>query len=194
MKKPLFYASAALSLLCIQPLLSAAETTIAAPKKVGCVDFKRVIEESKYGKREQANFEGLKKQMETILEEKEKTLADLGAKFNDPDYLDSLSPEAENELKHQFRTLNQELGQIQGQYYQTLNQANMQILQQLSEVVAKASEQAASRNGIEMVLSSESGFYFAKSLDLSTEVIAVMNDLYEKEQKEQPPAALKALK
>ena len=88
--------------------------------KVVYVDFKECVEGSKLGKQEQSTFENLKKQMEKALEEQEKTLTDLATKLNDTDYLDSLTPEAETELKRKFRALNQEMNQVQSQYYQTL--------------------------------------------------------------------------
>jgi len=187
MKKSILFTVAALKLLIATPLLlAAADANTASAPKIASVDFKKVVEESKYGKREQANFEGLKKQMETVLEEKEKALTDMESKFNDPDYLDSLSPEAENEMKNNFRTINQELGQIQSQYYQTLNQANMLILQQLGELVSKSAAQAAKDSGFDMILSTESGFYFAPNLDLSQKIISLLNEQFDKEQKEKP--------
>lgn len=151
--------------------------------KIGVVNFKRVVEESKYGKQEQGNFEALKKQMESILEEKEKTLNEITAKFNDADYVDSLSPEAENELKHKFRLLNQELGQIQSQYYQTLNQANMKILQKLNEMVAEASKKLAKESQLDIILNDDGGFYYAPELDFSKKVISILDVGYDAEVK-----------
>lgn len=162
-----------------------------SPIKIGVVNFKLVVEESKYGKLEQSNFETLKKQMESILEEKEKSLSEISAKFNDPDYVDSLSPEAENELKHKFRVLNQELGQIQGQYYQTLNQANMKILQKLNEIVAQASGKIAKENQLDLILNEDGGFYYSPTLDISRKVIAALDALYEAEMKNNKNPATK---
>src|SRR5580698_1424612 len=102
--------------------LSTAAFAEPAPN-VGIVNFGTCVSDSKLGKQEQASFESLKKQMATLLEDTEKQLSDLTAKFNDPEYLDGLSPEAEEELKNKFRTLNEELGRYQNQYYQVMNQA-----------------------------------------------------------------------
>lgn len=152
--------------------------------KVSIVNFKSCVEKSKSGKQEQANFEALKKQMETVLEEKEKAVNEISTKFSDPDYMDSLSPDAEKELKHKYRAMSQEIGQIQGQYYQTLQQANMKILQKLNDTVAKAAAKVAKDNKIDVVLNDDGGFYFAPDLDISNQVIAVMDEMYEKEIKE----------
>lgn len=156
-----------------------------AALKIGVVNFKKVVESSKYGKKEQEHFETLKKQMETVLEEKDKTLNEIAAKLDDPDYTDSLSPDAENELKHKFRSGSQELSQIQGQYYQALSQANAKILQQLSDVVTEASNQVAKEQKFDLVLSEEGSFFIAPALDISQQVIAIMDSMYEKEAKEQ---------
>lgn len=168
--------------------VSAAKALIAARQnaalKVGVVNFKLVVEESKYGKQEQGNFEALKKQMESVLEEKEKSLNEITAKFNDADYVDSLSPEAENELKHKYRLMNQEIGQIQGQYYQTLNQANMKILQKLNEMVAETCATLAKEGQYDMILNDDGGFYYSRDLDVSKKVITLLDARYEKELKD----------
>lgn len=152
--------------------------------KIGLVNFKKCVELSKMGKLEQANFEGLKKQMESVLGEKEKTLNDMAAKFNDPDYLDSLSPEAETELKRKFRAQNQDLAQLQNQYMQTLQQTNFKVIQKLNDMVTKAAETIAKNNKFDLILNEESAFYFAPTLDLSDKVIALLDEEFEKMPKE----------
>ncbi|MGZ3633115.1 MAG: OmpH family outer membrane protein, partial [Parachlamydiaceae bacterium] len=142
-----------------------------------------IVDESKYGKQEQGNFDALKKQMESVLEEKEKALNEITAKFNDADYVDSLSAEAENELKHKFRFLNQEMGQIQSQYYQTLNQANVKILQKLNEMVAEASKSLAKESQLDLLFNDDGCFYYAPELDVSSKVISILNAKYDAEVK-----------
>lgn len=163
--------------------LFAAQSESNAALKVGVINFKLVVEESKFGKLEQGNFETLKKQIEGVVEEKDKARAELAAKFNDPDYVDSLSPEAENELKHKFRLINQELGQMEGQFYQTLNQANVKILQKLDEMVAKAAVTIAKENQLNLILKDDSCFFYDKSQDFSRQVISNLDALYETEMK-----------
>ena len=155
---------------------------MAEDVKIGVVNFKSCVEKSKLGKKEQANFDSLRKQMESVLEEKEKALNEIGNKFNDPDYLDSLSPEAEAELKHKLRTLNQELSQHQNQYYQALNQANFKIIQKMSESVAQASEKVAVKNGLDVVLNEEGSFFYNRALDISDDVVKVMDETFDQNQ------------
>lgn len=152
--------------------------------KIRIVNFKSCVEKSKLGKQEQSSFEALKKQMETMLGEKEKTLTEMSEKFNDPDYLDSLSVEAETELKRKSRALYQELNELNQQYYQALQQANFKIMDKLSDSINKAAEIVAKKNGIDVVLNEDGTYYYDKDLDISDEVVKTMDELYEKESKD----------
>jgi outer membrane protein len=158
--------------------------------KIRVVNFKNCVEQSKIGKEEQASFEALKKQMETVLEEKEVALTEIETKLSDPDYLDSLSPEAETDLKRKYRALNQEINQKQSQYYQSLQQTNAKVVQKLNDVVMKLANEYAKKNKIDLVLSEEN-FYYDPSLDISPQVIALMDETYEKESKDQGPVETK---
>lgn len=152
--------------------------------KIAVVNFKSCVEKSKLGQQEQSNFDAMKKQMETVLLEKEKSLNEIASKFNDIDYLDSLSPEAETELKNKFRTLNQEFTQQQNQFYQALSQTNMQIVQKLADAIAKASSEVAKKNQIDLVLNEESSFYISPTLDISQQIVQALDDNFEKDGKE----------
>lgn len=182
---------ASLTLLCClaQPAFSAetgTKTDPTKPFKVGLVNFKLCVEQSKLGKQEEAFFESMKKQMEGVVEEKEKTLNDLANKLNDPDQLDLMSPEAETELKRKFRALSQEMSQLQTQYYQTLNQANFKIVQKISEVVTKASARVAKEQNLDIVMNDETCFYTNSALDISSLVVKQMDTIFEEEAKQSP--------
>src|SRR5439155_15684406 len=112
----------------------------------------------------------IKKQMETTIGTKEKELSELSGKFKD-DYLDTLTPEAEAELKEKFQRLSHDLSQQQNQYYQLLNQANFQIVQKLSESISTAAAKVAKDKGLDFVLNEEVCFYLAPGYDVSTDVV-----------------------
>lgn len=154
------------------------------PLKIAVVNFKTCVEQSKMGKQEQSNFESMKKQMESALEEKEKSLNEMANKFNDPDYLDSLSAEAETEVKRKFRALSQELSGNQNQYMQILQQTNMKVIQKLTEAATDASKKYAQNNKIDLVLNEES-FYYSPELDVSKDIVVLMDKQFEKEAAEQ---------
>ncbi len=166
--------------LLLQPsYVSAADT--ASPLKVGMVNFRIVLEKSKLGKQEYNSFEGMKMQMAAILEEKEKALIDLHSKVKDPDYLDGLSQEAEAELSRKFQMLQEELGQLRNQYMQTLNQANMRIMQKLTSKISEASQLVAKEKGLDVVFNEDGCFFCSEKLDISKDIVAKLDELFAKD-------------
>lgn len=171
-----------------QPPVAATEQAFAQPLKIGIVNTKRCLDESKLGKQEQGNFEKMKKQMEGILQDKEQNLEEIESKLNDEDYMDSISEEAASELKRKKRLLRNEGMQLQNQYIQTLQQANIKIIQKLTDAISKASKQVAQEpikgETIDVIFSDEACTYFSSQLDVTDRVVAKMNVLYEAEQKD----------
>jgi outer membrane protein len=152
--------------------------------KIGVVNFKTCVEQSKLGKAEQTAFEALKEQMVTILEKTEKELDDLATKLGDEDHLDSLSQEAQNELKVKFQGLNQELARYQNQYYQILNQANFKLISDLTAKVGEAAKNVAKDKGYSLVLNEEATFYRDSSLEITNDVIIELDKRFDEEEKE----------
>ena len=167
--------------------LALSSASLCADQNFGVVNFGTCVSDSKLGQQEQASFENLKKQMTTLLEGTEKQLNDLSSKFNDPDYLDGLSPEAEEEMKNKFRTLNEELSRYQNQYYQVMNQANMKIVQTLSTSINTASEKVAKEKKLNVVFNKDACFFYIPTLDVTTLVIAQMDKEFKPESKKPAP-------
>jgi outer membrane protein len=151
--------------------------------KVGTVSFKTCLERSKIGKSEQVKFETMRKQLEQTIETKEKELNELSPKFSD-EYLDSLTPEAETELKEKFKNLSQELTQLQNQFYQTMNQANMQVVQKLFEMISEASKVVSKDKGLDLIMNDEVCFFKSEDLDVSDAIIAQLDEAFAKSQAE----------
>src|SRR5689334_10247585 len=72
--------------------------------KIAFVSFKECLDNSNAGKQELKRFQEMQKEMEKTLEAKEKELNELAPKLKS-DYLDTLTPEAEAQLKEKFRLL-----------------------------------------------------------------------------------------
>lgn len=157
--------------------------TLSAGERIGIVDFTNCVAESKVGKEEQGNFDNIKQQLGTHLEQTEKELTGLASKLNDPDYMDGLSPEAEQELKEKVHGLNDELSRYQNQYYQVLNQANMKVVQKLNAKVNEASAQVAKEKKLSLVLHKDVCFFNANDLDVTSAVIDKMDKAYDSEKK-----------
>jgi outer membrane protein len=159
---------------------AAAACSIAVPLSAAdassvVVNFSTCITDSKFGKKEQENFENIRKQLSALIEDTEKELKDLSAKFEDSEYLDSLSPKAEEEMKARFQTLNEDLSRYQGQFYQVMQQANMQLIHKMSSQIARASEKVAKDKKIDYVINKEACFYFRPELDLTQQIISEMD-------------------
>ena len=156
------------SLTCCQ--LSAKETV-----QMGFVNFKRCLEESKEGIAERNDFDLLKNQIEETLEKAEQQIKEISQKLDDKDYLDSLSPEAQQELQQQLNTLSVEFDRYQNQYYQVLNQAQYRIIQGISQSISKAAETYRQKKSLLFILNSDSVFASSRDLDCTQAVIDEMN-------------------
>lgn len=177
-------------LLAIAVLAAGSLFAAESAAKVGIVNFATCVTDSKHGKQEQASFESMKKQMTTLIEDTEKQLRDLSEKFQDKDYIDGLSPEAEEELKVKFRNLSEELNRYQQQYYQVLNQANYKLIQTMGKSINAAAEKVAGSKGINMVVNQEACFYCLPSLDITADVIKEMDKSFDQDAKKIASAPL----
>lgn len=150
---------------------------------IGVVNFTSCITESKCGKKEQENLETLRKQMSSLIESTEKELRDLTAKFEDTEYLDSLSPKAEEELKTKYQALQEDLGRYQNQFYQVLNHANYQMIQKVSTTIASAAEKVAKEQKLDYVMNKDACFYINPNFDVTSVVISEMDKSFELDSK-----------
>jgi outer membrane protein len=157
--------------------------------QIGFVNFKTCVEKSKQGQQEKNSFDALKNQMTETLEKAGKELQDLAQKLHDPDYMDGLSPAAEEELKKKFTILNQEFSRYQNQYYQLLNQANYKMLQVMHELVSGAAEKIREREKLIFIFNEESAFAYSPAFDYTTSVIQEMDKVFEKKEMNQHAAA-----
>lgn len=173
-----FFLSAATILSLMAGSVAAAETPV-----IGVVNFATCITDSKAGKKEQENLESMRKQMTSLIEDTDKELREMASKFEDPEYLDSLSPKAEEELKSKFQARQEDLGRYQNQFYQVMNHAQMQMLQKISGTIAKAAERVASEKHLDYVMNKEACFYIRPDLDVTTQVIGEMDKSFELDEK-----------
>lgn len=170
--------------------ISAVEASIM----VGVVNFSTCITESKYGKNEQTQLESIKSQWSSLIEETEKELKSVAAKMEDQEYVEGLSPEAEEELKVKYKALNEDMAKYQNQLYQVLNQANYFFIQKMASYISKASEQVAQEKNLQYVLNKEACFFNKPELEVTKLVIAKMDINYEKDVKSKKISENEAIK
>lgn len=149
----------------------------------GVVNFTTCITDSKSGKKEQENMENIRNQMSNLIEDTEKELKELSAKFEDTEFLDSLSPKAEEEMKVKYQALQEDLGRYQNQYYQVLQHAQYQLIQKMSGNIAKAAEIVAKQKNLDYVINKEACFYIRPDRDETSAVILEMDKIFETQNK-----------
>lgn len=152
--------------------------TLCADLTIGIVNFATCVTESKAGKAEQSGLEALQKQIESHLEKADKELQEIANKFSDSEYMDGLSPEAEASLKEKAQRLSEENGRLRNQSYQIVNQANMKLVQQLSNLISEASAEVAKEKKLSLVVHKDICFFYDDTLDVTSLVIEKMNASY----------------
>ena len=148
---------------------------------LGVVNLSTCIKLSKYGKQEQEALESVQTQMTTLMGDLEKQINVIANQLNDPEFVDSLSPEAEQEMQARFHSLGEELNRYRAQYYQVMNQTHIKLMQTMSHYVARASTAIAQKEKIDMVLNQDACFYFPPESDITTSVIKEMDRQFEQE-------------
>lgn len=154
---------------------------------IGVVNMSQCIAESKIGKSEQESFEALKKQMTDLIKDVDGQLKEVAEKLQDEDYMDTLSPQAEKELKTKFQALSQDMQRYQQQYYQAVQQANMKLMQTVAAFVQEASKELAAEKDLKNIISQDACFYADKSSDVTDAVITKMDANYEKHRAQAQP-------
>lgn len=175
MKKRQFFIAAAL-LFCLSSAKSFAEEKIP----YGIVNFPSCLQESKYGKEEQASFDKVRERMVALITDIEKQLNEIATKFSDPEFVDSLSPEAEQEIKANFQSLSEEHSRYQNQYMQVMQQEHMRVMQAMKGYVSTASDAVRKRKNISLVVPEEACFSYEPSYDITKAVIEEMDKNYDK--------------
>lgn len=160
--------------------------------EIGIVNFTSCVTESKIGKKEQDALDNIKNQMANIIKDIENQLNDISGKFNDPDYLDGLTPEGENEQKMKFQALREEYERYQNQYYQVIQQANMKLVQTVSSYVNSATDKIAKNKNLSLVVNKDACFSFRESFDITQDVIDEMDKVFEDMEKQTAKAPVKA--
>ena len=121
-----------------------------AEKSYGIVNFLHCMKESKYGKREKEKFDRLEEHMISLITDHDKQYNDVMSRLSDPEFVDSLSPEGEQELRSRVQTVGEELSRYREQYAQVMQRANMQYVQMLSQHVQQAAAVVAKTRSLQM--------------------------------------------
>lgn len=157
--------------------------------KIGVVSFANCIQESKYGKQEQSTVKALQNQITSLIEDTEKQLQEIATKLNDAEYIDTLSPEGEQELKIKFQNHQEDLQRYQQQYYQFINQANYKVMQTMHFHIKNAAKIVSAKLKLDYVLDENSVICNNAGVEVTNEIIQELDMLFEKEEKDKSTAA-----
>jgi outer membrane protein len=147
----------------------------AAHADYGYVDFGRVLSNSTRAKQEEKTLQSLQKELEDQVTNVEKEIQSLAEKLQDPDYIDSLSQEAEQEQRTRLRAMSEErmrmIQQVTGQF----QQAQQRVMQVIGSMVSQASAEVARVKSLSGVLNREAFFYVDPALDCTDAVISILD-------------------
>lgn len=158
---------------------------LAADSTMGVVNFTSCITDSKYGKQEQQQMEKIAQNMNSLIEETEKELKGINEKFEDQDYMDGLSPEAEQEMKMKNQALNEDLMKYHNQRYQAMQQAEYFFVHKINAAVSAASEVVAKDKHLDLIIRKEVAFFVDPKMDITKLVVDQMDKNYEQDLKQQ---------
>lgn len=156
---------------------------------IGIVSFANCIQESKYGKREQSTLKALQNQITSLVKDTEQQLQEIASKLNDPEYIDTLSPEGEQELKIKFQNHQEDLMRYQQQYSEFINQANYKVMQTMFFHVKNAAKVVSEKLNLDYVLDENSVICNNAGIEVTNQVIQELDMLFEKEESEKSKAA-----
>jgi outer membrane protein len=175
-------------LLCTTILLASSSAftaeKVSDTPAIGIVNFATCVNESKYGKYEQEQLEGIRQQWVSLIEETNKELQTLSAKFEDKEYMEGLSPQAEQEMKEKYAMLSNDSSKYQNQLYQTLNQANYFFIQKMLQNISKASEKIAADQHLTLVVNKEACFSYNPKMEITTPVVSQMDKNFDQDVKD----------
>ena len=166
------------AILCTGSL--AAENT--APN-FGVLNFHTLAADSKLGKQENASFEAMRTQMVSMLEETRKQAEELEKKLADPEFRDSLSPEADAEHQTKLENFKMDLQRYRAQYAQVMEQAQMRFMQAMTQSINTASDTVRKNKNLLMIVHKDACPSVDPSLDVTQSILEEMDSSFEEAQK-----------
>ncbi len=169
----------------------ATSSSTIATLPIGVVDVRRVLDESKFGKEEQRALESLGEELQGSLAKTQRELEDLVRRSQDPEYLESLSAKAEEELQMAGQSLSQNYMAQTNQFKKIMGEAEMHLLEELNLQVSRAAQIVARAEGLAMCLRQEACPYFLEQLNITDAIIDEMDKAYSQKPKEAAAATSK---
>ena len=155
-----------------------------APGAPGVVNFQTCMEKAKIAQDKRRELEGFDKQFRVKIDEIQKRCKEIDDKLNNVEYVDSITAEAEENLKKERQAEMQKLMGTQNEFQQIMQQQQMAFSQSFMISLGDAAKKVAKEKGLSHVIAKEACLYYEDNLDLTEDVISKINALYDKQQRE----------
>jgi outer membrane protein len=158
----------------------------------GIVNFQACVSKAKVAQEKQKELEGLEKQFRVRIDEIQKHCKEIDEKLGNEAYIDSISAEAEEALKKERQAEVQKLMSAQNEFQQIMQQQQMAFQQSFVLSLSDAAKQVAKERGHTYVISKDACLYFDDKLDMTEDVVAKVNAVYDAQKQELEKAKVKS--
>jgi outer membrane protein len=145
-----------------------------AQAKISVVDTMKVADQSKLGKKIQAELKAYHDKKQQEISAKEATLKSLEEKAKDP----KISEDKKDELKSEFNQKMYEYQAYAKAAQDDMQQRGQKMQQEFQVKLAKVIAQYAQSKGLSVVVEKGICLYNAEALDITPEIINAMNQAY----------------
>ncbi len=149
----------------------------------GVVQVDTCFKSTKYGVKENSEFDQARRFLESGLQAQGLELKAISEKLEDVDYMDSLSKEAEQELRMKMAQLNQEFHYARNVYFEKVQNAQAELQQRLLAQVNAAVSEVAKKKNLTLVVVKEQCLFTGTKLDITDDVIKVMDKSFDANEK-----------
>ncbi len=150
-------------------------TQLAFGADFAFVDFGQFVQSSKIAQKEQQSLASLAKEFESRVNSLDGEIQRMVDQLKDPDYIDSLSQEAEMEQRHKLQMMGEERMRMAQQVQAQFQQAQQRTIQGLQGLVASAAAQLAEKEHYRAILTKDVAFFVASDLDCTAEIIELVD-------------------
>lgn len=158
----------------------------------GIVNPTSCMEKSKFAAAKRSELDSFGKELQAKLETLHKEYKELEDKLKNTEYVDSITPEAEKNLENEKAAKAQKLGMAQSEFSQMMQQKQMEFYQSLQENIGIAAAEVATEKELANIASKDLFFFFDSNLDVTDDVIAKMDQIYEKKEADSAKLTKKA--
>lgn len=181
-----------LALLVAGASLASTNSFAEASNLPGIVNFQACVSEAKIAQEKQKELEGLEKQFRVRIDEIQKRCKEIDEKLGNEAYIDSISAEAEENLKKERQAEVQKLMSAQNEFQQIMQQQQMAFQQSFVLSLGDAAKQVAKERGHSYVISKDACLFYDDNLDMTKDVVAKVNAVYDAQKQELEKAKIKS--